>query len=104
MSTSNSPNLELDGGLVLERDCLCQEGGFTRLRTGEIRHIWQRTTDRTLPVVIELILDEAQNQTGSVANSATRRSRPEAVMEYKYLDFPTADSPEYGDCKCRTQQ
>ena len=44
--TSGIPDLELDGGGVIEGDCLGQESG----------------ADSGFPVVVELILDETENE------------------------------------------
>lgn len=44
--TSGIPNLELDGGRVIEGDCLSEESG----------------ADGGFPVVVELILDETEDE------------------------------------------
>ena len=52
----------------------------------------QRTADRTLPVVIKLILHEPKDQTSGGDEIQHRRVARAAETD---LDFPTADSPKY---------
>lgn len=46
------------------------------------------TSNRAFPVVIELILNETEDETGKEVSGQSW-----AVEDVRYLDFPTADSP-----------
>ena len=53
----------------------------------------RRTSDRALPVIIELVLHKPQHETKYAKPSVScALARTEASIQY--LDFPTADSPE----------
>lgn len=54
----------------------------------------QRTSNGTLPIVIELILHETQHKTVGVMHLAHELNTDGSGNVY--LDFPTADSPENG--------
>jgi hypothetical protein len=63
----DEPDLELDGGLVIEGHSLCQESSCkSNVRKRKVGRELVRTSNGTLAVVVELILDESQDKTSEM--------------------------------------